>query len=380
RWFKLERLAQPPFYRRFLMLDWDHNDARPVDWIMGCCMMVRQAAFAKTVGFDESFFLYYEDIDLCRRMYRRQSGRGLLNSMTLIHVASILRYRRKHGMAAGQVRWSPVYLLPVLIVGDLAVTELALQVGRYARLWLPILGAYPYPNPSPLRGVIYLIVPLIWLAVFLLLGLYNPDRLKRSIRAPGKLLSGVMVSGLVLAGSLYALFLSQVYIPRLLLIYFLLADAALLLGWRQLLHQILSRNGLIYRPRALLVGAADVAENVVRWINADSRPPVDLIGAIPWPAGDDALARAGYIEETARQLHIEAAILTPPFPSRETISTTVSALQKYGVETKVIPDSLDIDLNRARYETLYGLTAINIQPSAPEGAWRIIGRLLGVLR
>lgn len=39
-----------------------------VDWVSGSSMMVRRSAFESAGLFDEDFFLYYEEIDLCRRV------------------------------------------------------------------------------------------------------------------------------------------------------------------------------------------------------------------------------------------------------------------------------------------------------------------------
>jgi GT2 family glycosyltransferase len=43
-----------------------------VDWISGAAMMIRPRVFAAVGGFDENYFLFYEETDLCRRA--RQSG------------------------------------------------------------------------------------------------------------------------------------------------------------------------------------------------------------------------------------------------------------------------------------------------------------------
>ena len=38
-----------------------------VDWLAGSCLMMRRSVFDALHGFDESFFLYWEDADFCRR-------------------------------------------------------------------------------------------------------------------------------------------------------------------------------------------------------------------------------------------------------------------------------------------------------------------------
>lgn len=51
------------------MKEFSHERTQPVDWVMGSAMFARSKAL-DTVGlFDDSFFMYYEDSDLCRRFW-----------------------------------------------------------------------------------------------------------------------------------------------------------------------------------------------------------------------------------------------------------------------------------------------------------------------
>jgi GT2 family glycosyltransferase len=95
---------------RYLMKDYDHKRARKVDWVSGALMLVRKDALEKAGLFDESFFMYSEDVDLCRRIGKHfdvayspdteavhlggyASKQNL--SLFLIHLKSALHYFRK---------------------------------------------------------------------------------------------------------------------------------------------------------------------------------------------------------------------------------------------------------------------------------------------
>jgi len=87
-----------------------------VDWVAGMFMLFTSSAFMAVGGFDETYFLYYEDVDICHRLSnsgagvvyepdaeiihdaRRGSHRNLRLAMR--HAASIIRFLSRRGFRA----------------------------------------------------------------------------------------------------------------------------------------------------------------------------------------------------------------------------------------------------------------------------------------
>lgn len=90
------------------------GESHPVDWAMGCALLVRREAFERVGLFDEGFFMYSEETDLARRLVDSGWETHLVPGATVVHHPSALRtdlprerlneewrsrrrYLRKHG-------------------------------------------------------------------------------------------------------------------------------------------------------------------------------------------------------------------------------------------------------------------------------------------
>jgi len=99
---------------RHEMLHHDYHQSFETDWFQGSFMFFRREALEQIGGFDESFFLYFDDVDICRRIhmagwkvlfngrviayhrFHRQSANPL-NRLFRVHLASMFNYFKKHG-------------------------------------------------------------------------------------------------------------------------------------------------------------------------------------------------------------------------------------------------------------------------------------------
>ena len=63
------RFPNNPINRKYTMAGWDRSDARTVDVISGAFFMIRVNLFNTLCGFNERFFMYVEDLELCSRVW-----------------------------------------------------------------------------------------------------------------------------------------------------------------------------------------------------------------------------------------------------------------------------------------------------------------------
>lgn len=74
RWPRVQRAV----YRGFDRFHW-------VDWVTGGALLARREAFFQVGGFDDGFFLYFEDTDLCKRLHQAGFKVGFDPAFCLIH-------------------------------------------------------------------------------------------------------------------------------------------------------------------------------------------------------------------------------------------------------------------------------------------------------
>jgi N-acetylglucosaminyl-diphospho-decaprenol L-rhamnosyltransferase len=156
---------------RFLCLT-SATTARVVPWVKGAALLIRQASFEAVGGFDESYFMYFEEVDLCLRLRARggevhftpaatvihaggASTSQVRRAMHVAHFTSALQFYRRHYSAPRRIFWISAMRLKTLLrlVRDLGRLALESDSDRRAGLkeqvaaWLIALRHAPSPPP-----------------------------------------------------------------------------------------------------------------------------------------------------------------------------------------------------------------------------------------
>jgi hypothetical protein len=112
-------LGKLPWARKavdnYLMTDFNHNEIKEVDWILGACEMVRRSAIDEVGYMDEYLFLYFGDVAWCKKLHdagyriiyfsegdivhyhKRESAQGgIFSRIFWIHIIDWIKYLKKY--------------------------------------------------------------------------------------------------------------------------------------------------------------------------------------------------------------------------------------------------------------------------------------------
>ncbi|TDQ02851.1 MULTISPECIES: glycosyltransferase family 2 protein [unclassified Leifsonia] len=124
-----------PWTRRYRGVDYESDAVRPVGWLSGACLVVRRDAYEQIGGFDTSYFMYFEDVDLGARLSKAAWANLYAPTASVVHTGAhststaSRRMEAVHHESAYRYlsrKYTGWYLLPVRVV---------LWVGLRVRQW-----------------------------------------------------------------------------------------------------------------------------------------------------------------------------------------------------------------------------------------------------
>jgi len=140
----------------------DSDVAAVVPCVLGAALCIRRRDFDCVGGFDPGYFMYYEEVDLCRRLLDRGVVTRYVPSATVVHVGAastvshraamqrefvrgLARYTRQHGHDPGllRLRLAAITAASAWLAGDVLLGQRAAgrsPVAKSVALWRAVVG------------------------------------------------------------------------------------------------------------------------------------------------------------------------------------------------------------------------------------------------
>ncbi len=76
-----------PIAKSYFLTNWNKESIQYVDVVPGTACIIRREVFEQVGGFDESFFLYFEESDLCKRIKEKGFFLSIIPQAKIIHIS-----------------------------------------------------------------------------------------------------------------------------------------------------------------------------------------------------------------------------------------------------------------------------------------------------
>lgn len=384
-----------------LMLDWDHNSVREVDWMLGACLMIRRDALKEVGLMDERFFLYFEDVDWCYRMkkggwkvyylpearmihhHQRHSAKGVLNKTKLYHLTSMLHFYAKWGNVAFFLKKYRAVLAMMLFLGlDLVAMNVAFYGAHALRQHLQTFFNKPH-LPTLYYQNFLLFVNVITPLVFSSLGLYRLRQGELWVDELFRVGKGMLVMSLLLMAGSY---LAQGYeLSRVTIVMFaaIATTSTFLLRWSAIaFYHFLQKKGFNLR-KTLIIGSGRSVDVVAKELQKHREIGFDILGFVRETPDTDiengsflpALGDLYELPLLIEEYHISDLILATTSDVREVVSRS----KQSGVNVRLVTDFHSLSVHETQFEELAGIPMVFFKGTPLFGMNLVIKRVMDIV-
>ena len=358
-------------FGRYNMTYLDPEQSSEVDAISGSFMFVRKELFSKVKGFDERFFMYGEDLDLCWRIHvsgysvwyhpqtliihrkGRSSAKNLIRSRMAFYEAMLI-FSKKYPQGAYFPNWL-IFLgiasqaclnIGANLIGNFTaalIDLLVINTTLWAGLTLRFVHSYnPYGTANTLSLLgIHAFISGSYLFMFSYNGIYSTKRYS----VKNAIFSGLLASILFFAA---VYFVKTVAFSR---IAFALVSTVLplfLVAWRELIPKLIIQcRQIIFTPdRIVVLGSNSIAVNLIRSI--EEQKSGKIIGLI-WDDGDlwpgqfhgyPVLGHSNDLKNIMKKNKIDMLLIATHLPWYSQIIEVISALKVKNLTIRWVPHDL----------------------------------------
>lgn len=85
-WFLSKVFAKSRVFGSYFMAYWDHEETRKVDWLSGAFLFIKKETFYSAGSFNEKYFMYSEDTDICLKLVKAGCSNYYFRDYTVKHL------------------------------------------------------------------------------------------------------------------------------------------------------------------------------------------------------------------------------------------------------------------------------------------------------
>lgn len=379
------------FFGRYNLTYLSTDETYPVEAISGSFMMLRREVFEQIGGFDESYFMYGEDIDWCYRIreagwqiyyvhstqiihYKGESTRRssldeirtFYNAMHLFvqkHFSSSFAFLALLRFAIASVAvlaslGSFLRSVQIAII-DFLMIDLSLLLAEYVRRG----GVFLYPHFA--IPIVFTLPALIVIAHLYAAGVYTYRRMSISRSLVAILIAYVVIAALVAFFKNYAF-------SRMMILISCGLSVAFICGWRLLTHVFdkTSATGSsgIFGKRTLIVGTDAKAVALLKKIRARVGDGYEAIGFISSThkeigkliADVPVLGSLENVGKVIHELQVTDVIFAPNALNYGQILSVIAKGRTQPVNFHLVPSTMEVMVGKASVDSLDELPLVQI--------------------
>ncbi|MBC8322721.1 MAG: glycosyltransferase [Candidatus Marinimicrobia bacterium] len=373
----------------------DPDQVSPVDAISGSCMFIRKELFQDLNGFDEHFFMFGEDLDLCYRTwekgyevhyvpktqivhYQGESVKSApFDSINAFYNAMILFADKHFSTSQGFLtKWAIRFGISIrkfmTVMGELRSQILSVffdAVVVAGAFMIAIPFKFDHFEPIVLSGgLVPVVYILFWIAVGSLFQLYSRYILSYT-RA---ILSSL--TGFFLAVA-FTYFFKQYAFSRLVIIMATVIITLFIPGWRVLVHYLMSRgflrpikekHNILFTRKTIIIGSDGEGTRIANHIIKRFDTGLDIVGFVDsHPRQDDLpvpfLGSLTDLQGIVNTNSIRELIFSNTAFSNKEILNIMDTTKAMRLTYRMVPRHQDILLGKASIEEIGEYSFVNIE-------------------
>jgi len=391
-------------FARYNLTYLSENETYEVDAISGSFMMMKKEAYQKVGGFDEQFFMYGEDLDLCYRV--QQNG----YKVYYVHDTQIIHYKgestKRSNLDETKLFYDAMHLFVKKHLSSFPLVELILRsaigfrklFAFLAKRRLGIFTAFAdfvffnlclflsekmYMGMTDWIGflpedylVIYSLPALIYITVAYLTGGYKKDSLSLLKSIAATFISFLVITSLTFFFKQYA-YSRAVVIISFLMFFFLTATFRIIL---KLIFRIGVRENGVLNKRTIVIGTTDEAVQLALKLKKRKTDIHSFLGLVGKKNSDIGKSISEFIIigsiQNIDKVLAEKKINEVIFPSKEIsysdMMSIVSKNRADGIDYKIVGSEMDFVVGKSAISMLDDIPLVEVQYNILNTTIRII--------